>query len=205
MLRPDFVRRELPLQSSYDCHPLLHVIGSTVSEYYEVIRLLERLQGHFCLSQFWTLYLSLGAFGISRVHDASLVTCRSLRTPPALSRLTNTPSPFRFHARYHADQSGTTFRSDTNSKGLRPHPAYNIPCVRFTSFVRACRSLHHSHRSARGATLGNGGWLTLTMPGLAPDQIRHALRGALTTKLTGGDGAQRNFRPSVAPYSVPHA
>jgi hypothetical protein len=28
--------------------------------------------------------------------------------------------------------------------------------------------------------LGNGGWLALTMPGLSPDQMRHALRGALT-------------------------
>jgi len=45
------------------------------------------------------------------------------------------------------------------------------------------------HRSARCATLGNGGWLTLSMPGLSPDQMRHALRGALTTKLTGGNGA----------------
>jgi len=42
-----------------------------------------------------------------------------------------------------------------------------------------------NHRSARGATLGNGGWLTLSMPGLSPDQMRHALRGALTTQITG--------------------
>jgi len=39
-------------------------------------------------------------------------------------------------------------------------------------------------RSARGATLGNGGWLTLSMPGLSPDRIRHALRGALTSQIT---------------------
>lgn len=90
------------------------------------------------------------------------------------------PCSFRFHARYHADQSGTAFRSDTSSKGLRPHTACNIPCVRFTSLVRLCRSSHRNHRSARGATLGNGGWLALTMPGLSPDQMRHALRGALT-------------------------
>jgi len=47
------------------------------------------------------------------------------------------------------------------------------------------------HRSARGATLGNGGWLTLSMPGFSPDQMRHALRGALTTKLTCRFGVQR--------------
>jgi len=41
------------------------------------------------------------------------------------------------------------------------------------------------HRSARGATLGNGGGLTLSMTGLSPDQMRHALRGALTPALTG--------------------
>jgi hypothetical protein len=90
------------------------------------------------------------------------------------------PCSFRFHARYHADQSGTAFRSDTSSKGLRPHTACNIPCVRFTSLVRLCRSSHRNHRSARGATLGIGGGLALTMPGLSPDQMRHALRGALT-------------------------
>ena len=83
-----------------------------------------------------------GTQGVSRVQDASLVTCRSLRTPPALPRLTIAPSSFRFHARYNADQSGTAFRSDTSSKGLRPQPAYDIPCVRFTSLVRLCRSLH---------------------------------------------------------------
>ena len=32
-----------------------------------------------------------------------------------------------------------------------------------------------SHRSARGATLGSGGWLTLSTSGLTPDQICHAL------------------------------
>ena len=96
------------------------------------------------------------------------------------------PCSFRFHARYNADQSGTAFRSDTSSKGLRPHPAYNIPCVRFTSFVHMQPQIHfHSRRSARGATLGNGGWLTLSMPGLSPDQMRHALRGALTSCVTG--------------------
>ena len=31
-----------------------------------------------------------------------------------------------------------------------------------------------THRSARGATLGSGGWLTLTTSGLSPDQICHA-------------------------------
>ncbi|MBP6986564.1 MAG: hypothetical protein KBB83_08280, partial [Alphaproteobacteria bacterium] len=34
------------------------------------------------------------------------------------------------------------------------------------------------HCSARGATLGNGGWLTLSMPGLSPDQMRPASRRA---------------------------
>ena len=107
----------------------------------------------------------------SRVQDASLVTCRSLRTPPALTGLTLSPCSFRLHARYNAGQSGTAFRSDTSSKGLRPHPTYNIPCARFTSLVRLSRS---SHRSVRGATLGNGGWLTLSMPGLSTGQMRFA-------------------------------
>jgi len=30
----------------------------------------------------------------------------------------------------------------TSSKGLRPHPAYDIPCVRFTSLVYMSRSFH---------------------------------------------------------------
>lgn len=107
----------------------------------------------------------------SRVQDASPVTCRSLRTPQALTGLIHSPCSYRFNARYHTNQSGTAFRSDTSSKGLRPHPTYNIPCARFTSLVRLSRS---SHRSARGATLGNGGWLTLSMPGLSPGQMRFA-------------------------------
>ncbi len=131
-------------------------------------------------------FVHTGVTRVSRVHDASFVTCHSLRTPPALNRLTKTPVSFRFHARYNAHQSGTTFRSDNNSKGLRPQTAYNIPCVRFTSLVRLWpQILLSNHRSARGATLGNGGWLTLTMPGLSPGKMRHALRGALTTEVKG--------------------
>ncbi len=38
--------------------------------------------------------------------------------------------------------------------------------------------------SATGATLGTGGWLTLTLRGLAPQQICRAFLGARTTKLT---------------------
>ena len=38
-IRPDIVRHRLPLRAAYDCHPLPHVNGSPVSEYYEVIRL----------------------------------------------------------------------------------------------------------------------------------------------------------------------
>ena len=45
------------------------------------------------------------------------------------------------------------------------------------------------HRSARGATLGNGGWLTLTMPGLSPDQMRTASRRA-NARITGDNGAE---------------
>ncbi|MBT8128161.1 MAG: hypothetical protein KJP15_11810 [Gammaproteobacteria bacterium] len=36
------------------------------------------------------------------------------------------------------------------------------------------------HRSARGATLGNGGWLAVTMPELPPDRMHRPLRGVLT-------------------------
>lgn len=43
-IRPCNVRRELPLRTSYACHPLPHVIGPTVSKYYEVIRLPMCLQ-----------------------------------------------------------------------------------------------------------------------------------------------------------------
>jgi len=82
-----------------------------------------------------------------------------------------------------ADRNGS-FRSDTISKDAPLHTPCNIPCVRFTSLVHICFSLSWpTHRSPRGATLGNSGWLTLTMPGLSPDQMRHALRGALTAWL----------------------
>ena len=54
-LRPDIVRRELPLQTAYDCHPLPHVTGPTVSEYYEVIRLPYHHQLLFPLSEYGAL------------------------------------------------------------------------------------------------------------------------------------------------------
>ena len=38
-IRPYIVRHRLPLRTAYDCHPLPHVNGPTVSEYYEMIRL----------------------------------------------------------------------------------------------------------------------------------------------------------------------
>jgi len=46
-LQPYIVRRELPLRTAYVCHPLPHVIGPTVSDYYEVIRLPIGLQDAF--------------------------------------------------------------------------------------------------------------------------------------------------------------
>jgi len=66
------------------------------------------------------------------------------------------------------------------SKRPITYPVYASPLL----FTNAPVFNNRKHRSARGATLGNGGWLTLTMPGLSPDQMRHALRGALTIKLT---------------------
>lgn len=59
------------------------------------------------------------------------------------------------------------------------YPVYASPLLFACSL-----SSHRSHRSARGATLGNGGWLTLSMPGLSPGQMRRALRGALTLGLS---------------------
>jgi len=37
--RARHVPKRLPLTDAHDCHPLPHVRGPTVSEYYEVIRL----------------------------------------------------------------------------------------------------------------------------------------------------------------------
>jgi len=52
-----------------------------------------------------------------------------------------------------------------------------------------------THRSARGATLGNGGWLTLTTSGLAPDQICHAFSWRTNGKRMSG--AERPIDPLV--------
>ena len=68
--------------------------------------------------------------------------------------------------------------------------AYRILCVRFTSFVRE----HDTSDSAVGATLDTGGWLALARPGLSPGKMRQAYLGAITTKLTGGNEAQRHCR-----------
>ena len=38
------VPKWFPVMDTYDCHPLPHVNGPTVSEYYEVIRLPKGLQ-----------------------------------------------------------------------------------------------------------------------------------------------------------------
>jgi hypothetical protein len=44
LIEPYIVPDRFPLTNTYDCHPLPHVIGPTVSEYYEVIRLPNRLR-----------------------------------------------------------------------------------------------------------------------------------------------------------------
>ena len=49
VIRPYPVRRELPLQVACVCRPLPHVIGPTVSEYYEAIRLLDNHRALSCL------------------------------------------------------------------------------------------------------------------------------------------------------------
>jgi hypothetical protein len=46
-VQPYNVRDMFPLRTAYPCHPLPHVIGPTVSEYYEVIRLPIGLQAAF--------------------------------------------------------------------------------------------------------------------------------------------------------------
>ena len=105
-VRPCIVQRERPLQTAYVCHSLPPVIGPTVSKYYEVIRLPDSLRALSRSWRFCSLYPSFGAKGISRVHDASLVTCRSLRTPSGLHRLTHPPALYWLRGRYHAGQPG---------------------------------------------------------------------------------------------------
>jgi len=61
--------------------------------------------------------------------------------------------------------------------GQSPHPLGNS--IQFHSF----RSDPEDLDLLDTTTLGNGGWLALTMPGLSPDQMRRALRGALTSWL----------------------
>jgi len=70
----------------------------------------------------------------------------------------------------------------SGAKKEKGHPCF-VPCVRFTAHVRTGPWIDlHCRHTPSGATLGNGGWLTLSIPGLSPDRMRHGLRGVLTLK-----------------------
>jgi hypothetical protein len=82
-----------PLRTAYPCHPLPHVIGPTVSEYYEVIRLPTDRQAalHFAQTALPKTdrhaALCLGIRRVSQVPDASLHAYHTLDDPGGPSRI----------------------------------------------------------------------------------------------------------------------
>jgi hypothetical protein len=72
--------------------------------------------------------------------------------------------------------------------------AYMFPCVRFACLVRLNPFIRASI-SVTHATLGMGGWLTLTQPGLAPGKKRQASLDALTHK--------PRSKPAIAAQKAP--
>ena len=122
--------------------------------------------------------------GPPEFYSISLSACHGLRTPAdlpiqAIMDVLVLPSVYVKTLGIR----NSSFRSCTSTSGSAISPtAYRIPCVRFTCFVRPVLLLKDS---ATGATLGMGGWLTLTLRGLAPRQICRASLGATTLRITG--------------------
>jgi len=120
--------------------------------------------------------------GPPEFYSISLSACHGLRTPAdlpiqAIMDVLVLPSVYVKTLGIR----NSSFRSCTSTSGSAISPtAYRIPCVRFTCFVRPVLLLKDS---ATGATLGMGGWLTLTLRGLAPRQICRASLGAITVEV----------------------
>ncbi len=100
-------------------------------------------------------------------------------------------------------------------RGCDPKRPITFPVYALPLLFAYVRSSHRNHRSARGTTLGTGGWLTLieilsllrgiqdlSRSGLSPDQIHHALRGALTRRITCERSETGESFCSAASYQV---
>ena len=107
------------------------------------------------------LYLP-GTDWVSQVLIISLYTCHALKHRQILQNLTNAIllsqlplTPQRRHLHSQSIDAKTT-------SGMCIFPVtYIVLCVRFASFVHACRSQNRLQRSAEYATLDTVGWLGL--------------------------------------------
>ena len=126
-----------------------------------------------------------GAFGVSQVPDASLVTCHSLMTPTAFhvlaisGRFLLTSRSLKRSSTATCSISGLyqQFRECGLPYGLLPSL-----CTLHLFCSRPFADFHPLRRSATGATRDTGGWLALTRQGLTPCKMHQASLGAITLK-----------------------
>lgn len=122
---------------------------------------------------------------------APLLTCHSLRTPEAIHILA-VSRMFHFGFGYVK----TLANLNLHFEAVPTLRVYGYPYGLQDSLCTLRLDCSQDFtRSASDATLDTGGWLNLTGQGLAPCKVHQASLGALTTNLTGGNGAQRNCRP----------
>jgi hypothetical protein len=147
-------------QTAYNCQPLSHVIGSPVSEYYELIRLPPDLRSisRFGGSASYQRYIS-GPRRISQVPDASLSACHGLMTPTAPHILTSIGCFMLASCSLtHWPTAIDMLRCCTSTSGSAVSlAACRILCVHFVCFVHP----EASGLSATNAILDTGDWLGL--------------------------------------------
>jgi hypothetical protein len=176
------------MRSTYHCQPLPHVIGPTVSEYYELIRLPA---GH--------RFPHHSGLVVLPIYDGNLQGLpSSWRISSCMPRPEDPGSPPKSHLRSVLRASPakslrflyvgfvdvkTLADCDNRLSRLYQHLGeHSLPCGLQDSLrtLHLFCSLRTIRNSATGATLDTGGWLTLSRQGLAPCKMHQASLGALT-------------------------